>query len=248
MDLGVKDRRFVVTGGSRGLGWAAAECLDQEGALVMVASRTPPARTGGRITWRHLDTSDPTSIEDFLTNFPWSSLQGLMLNTGGPRPGHFSELMLSDWHEAFQSLLMAPVLLVNGLLERMDPGASVLFNTSSSVKVPIDSLLLSNVLRPAVSGLAKSLSLELGSRGIRVNVIAPGRISTERIAELDGFHAAAADLSLDQVRQSATARIPLGRYGRPEEFGRSAAFLLSPSSSYISGATLFVDGGQTRAL
>lgn len=248
MDLSLAGKQIIVMGGSRGLGWAVAQVLREEGATVLLASRTAPTPGEGAWLWSELDTGDRSSIERFIDTLPWDRVDGLFVNTGGPRPGKFDDLADNDWQAAFTSLLWGPVLLIKGLTPMMAPGSSILFNTSSSIKVPIDSLLLSNVMRPAVAALAKSLSIEMANRQIRVNVIAPGRIATERVKELDQYRALQDQKPVDAIEAQAASRIPAGRYGAPREFGKAAAFLLSAASSYVTGASLFVDGGQTRAL
>jgi 3-oxoacyl-[acyl-carrier protein] reductase len=253
VDLQVTGRRYLVFGGTRGLGRAVAKLLSQEGAKVIVTGRTTPdnresARSlPGVETWV-LDTGDAGSISHFLEKWGDTLLDGLFVNTGGPPPGDFFDLSPEDWIQAFSQLLYGPVQLLKALSPKIADGGSVLFNTSSSIRVPIDHLFLSNVLRPAVEALAKGLSLELASRQIRVNVIAPGRIGTERVLQLDQVAATRRHLTLEEIQAQARAQIPLGRYGSPEEFARAAAFLLSPAAAFISGASLFVDGGQTKAL
>ncbi|POB10800.1 SDR family oxidoreductase [Sulfobacillus sp. hq2] len=249
MDLQLTNKNIVVVGGSRGLGRAVAEVLATEGANVIIASRHQSENIGNpAVEWRFLDMQDMTSLEEFAEHLPWGTVDGIFLNTGGPKPGQFFDVSDEDWQAAFLSLVRSPVFLIRVLSQKFTPGSSILFNTSSSLKVPIDGLILSNVLRPAVAALAKSLSLEMAERQIRVNVIAPGRIDTERVRELDAYRASMTGMDIGAIYQNAASRIPLGRYGQPREFAQAAAFLLSPASQYITGSTLFVDGGQTRAL
>lgn len=188
MDLHVSRQQYLILGGSRGLGRAVAHVLSAEGAKVIVTSRSPQSEdtTLSREikTWM-LDTGDAQSIAQFLEKWGKTPLSGLFVNTGGPPSGNFFDLSSQDWMQAFSQLLYGPILLLRGLTPLIEEGGSVLFNTSSSIRVPIDHLFLSNVLRPAVEALAKGLSFELASRHIRVNVIAPGRILTERVQNLD---------------------------------------------------------------
>lgn len=253
VDLSVSGKRFLITGGSRGLGRAVAEELAREGGSVVITSRRLevaravadqiPGASG-----MALDTGDGESLARFVQQWGNTPVDGLFVNTGGPRPGEFFDLSPDDWIKAFSQLVYGPVLLVRGLSSALVSGGALLFNTSSSIRVPIPNLFLSNVLRPAVEALAKGLSLELAARQIRVNVIAPGRIATERVDELDRSAATRTGMPVEHVRAVSEGAIPLGRYGLPAEFGRAGAFLLSPAASYISGVTLFVDGGQTKAL
>lgn len=241
MDLGLMRKTVLVMGASQGLGQAVAEALRNEGAVVIGTSRHPGLEAV-------LDTADEASRAAFLTAMAGRTLDGIFVNTGGPRAGDFTELTEGDWEQAFRQLLLGPAHLVRALLPQMAPGSSILFNTSSSVKVPIPHLVLSNVFRAGVHALVKSLAEELGPRRIRVNLIVPGRIDTARVQLLDENSAARQGVSVDSVRQHSTAQIPLGRYGTPEEFGRLAAYVLSPQASYLNGAAYWVDGGQNRSL
>ncbi|MCY0877645.1 MAG: SDR family oxidoreductase [Firmicutes bacterium] len=241
MDLDLTGRTILVMGASRGLGRAVKEALVAEGATVIGTSRFPGQEAV-------LDTSDPASRAAFLASMGEKPLDGMFVNTGGPKPGDLADLSEADWTLAFQQLLLGPTLLVRALLPNLRDGGAILFNTSSSIKVPIPQLVLSNVFRAAVWALAKSLAEELSPRRIRVNVIVPGRIRTERVEALDRHRAQRLGVTLEAVQAEAARQIPLGRYGDPEEFGRLAAFLLSPRASFLNGASYWVDGGQTRSL
>lgn len=241
MELGIKDGTFLVMGGSRGLGKAVADALRAEGAEVLATSRQPGQEAV-------LDTALESSRREFLDGIRGRRLDGIFVNTGGPRTGDFVELSDHDWQQAFEQLLLGPIHIVRELLPSMKDGASLLFNASSSVKVPIPHLTLSNVYRAAIYALVKSLVDELAPRRIRVNLIVPGRIATERVAHLDQSNAERLQVSEEDVRSRAAVNIPLGRYGDPAEFGRMAAFVLSPQASYLNGATFWVDGGQNRSL
>lgn len=243
-------------GGSRGLGLAVASVLIAEGANVLLTARSKDAltsaadRLGERASWVAGDLSDPTSVDVVVqrtTEQFEDGLAGVLINHGGPRTGTALELTDAQWLEAFSQILGGPLRLIRGLEPELSEGASLLFVTSSSVRAPLPSLDASNVLRPGVAALAKSLAIELGPR-VRVNTIAPGRIGTERSRFLDEERAGAARIRYEDQRAKMEALIPLGRYGDPAEFGRVAAFLLSPAASYISGAAIQVDGGYVRAL
>ncbi len=174
-------------------------------------------------------------------------LDGVVVNSGGPPPGHALSLSDDDWTGAFELLIGGPIRLLRALVPLMGEGGAVLFVTSSSVRQPIAGLDSSNVLRPGVAALAKALARELGP-AIRVNSIAPGRIDTDRVAELDSSRAERTGKSIEEVRRESEATIPLGRYGEPEELARVAAFLLSGAASYVSGAAIQVDGGAVTAV
>jgi 3-oxoacyl-[acyl-carrier protein] reductase len=252
MDLGVRDRVYVVTGASRGLGRAAAEVLVAEGACVVLSSRSTASV---QAAVEQLSTSRATGVTadnanaatpDRLINAAvttYGRLDGALISVGGPVVGSALDVTDEQWRTAFDAVFLGAVRLARALGKSLRDGGSLAFVLSTSVKQPIGGLAVSNGLRPGLAMLAKTLADELGPRGIRVNGLLPGRVDTERVRELD---AAAEDP--DAVRESVAASIPLRRYGEPAEFGRAAAFLLSPAAGYITGAMLPVDGGLTRAL
>lgn len=252
MDLGLKDRVYVVTGASRGLGRATAEALIADGAHVVVSSRSADSlhdvveqlgreRAEGVVA----DNADPSTPERLigaaLTRF--GRIDGGLISVGGPAPGAAMHATEDQWRAAFDSVFLGGVRMAKALAEALGEGGSIALVLSTSVKQPIGGLAISNGLRPGLAMVAKQLADELGPRGIRVNGLLPGRVDTERVKELD-------DLSDDPAatRSAMIATIPLGRYGEPAEFGRVAAFLLSPASGYITGVMLPVDGGITRGL
>ncbi|QIN79941.1 SDR family oxidoreductase [Rubrobacter marinus] len=255
MDLGLGGKLFVVGGASRGLGRAVAENLVAEGARVILVARDEGALSG---TARELgeeahplaaDLSDPRSVDRIAgaVSGMGGELGGVLVNTGGPPPGRALELDDDQWLAAFGSLVAGPIRLLRALVPLMGDGASVLFVTSSSVRQPIPNLDASNVLRPGVAALTKCLARELAPR-VRVNSLAPGRIDTERARSLDASAAEALGITREERRARIGETIPMGRYGEPAEFGRAAAFLLSPAASYVNGVSLQVDGGLVSAL
>jgi 3-oxoacyl-[acyl-carrier protein] reductase len=226
---------------SRGLGAAVASSLAEEGATVLGTSRQP----GQRLI---LDTGDASSRQRCLEALREHRLDGIFVNTGGPKSGDVLDLSDQDWSEAFETLLIGPLHLVRSLIPQLNPGASILFNTSSSIREPIAHLALSNVIRAGIYSLAKTLADELGPQQIRVNAIVPGRIDTDRVRELDAAVAHRSGTDPAAVRQRLEAAIPLRRYGATAEFGRLAAFLLSPAATYLTGHAYWVDGGHSRSL
>lgn len=248
MKLGLEGSRFLVCGGSRGLGRAAADALAAEGAQVHIVSRTPPDEigVGTTVTAADLATVDGIDlVEDWVRgNGP---LDGVLVNGGGPPPGTALSLDDEAWVGAFVQLLLGPVRLLRAIRENLSEGSAVLFVTSSSVRQPIPGLDSSNVLRPAVAALAKTLALQLAPR-TRVNSLAPGRFDTDRVRELDAGRASASGIAIETQRARTSESIPLGRYGDTAEFGRIAAFLLSPASSYINGAAIQADGGMVTSV
>lgn len=196
------------------------------------------------------DMTDPEAINDWvsrsLTDF--GRIDGLVVNAGGPTPGKFDNFDDKDWEQACQLTLMSAVRLIRAVLPAMrtQGSGSIITMTSMSVKEPIDILLLSNVFRSGVVSLMKSLSRDLAGEGIRINNLVPGRMDTDRARSADQAAAGRRGISLEQQIRDEQAKIPMGRYGTAEEFGKAAAFLLSDAASYITGSTVTVDGGKTQ--
>lgn len=247
MDLQLTDKVFLVTGGTRGLGFAAAHALVAEGARVVVAARSADAvaSVAGTLgcTGVAADLGDPSAasrlVEAALETY--GRVDGALISVGGPPAGPALGLTDEQWRGAFDSVFLGAVRLCRAVVDVLpEEGGSLALVLSTSVKSPIGGLAASNGLRPGLAMLAKTMADELGPRGIRVNGLLPGRIATDRLRELDGHDPAA--------RRQKEQDIPLRRYGEPEEFGRVAAFVLSPAASYLSGAMIPVDGGALRAL
>ncbi|OED44548.1 3-oxoacyl-ACP reductase [Endozoicomonas sp. (ex Bugula neritina AB1)] len=261
MDLGVKGKVFMVAGASSGLGYAIAHRLAAEGAHVSIASRNQKniaqaaasisEVTASEIRGYSFDAREASSISGWVnaTQNDFGRIDGLVVNTGGPTPGSFEEFDDSAWQAAFDLTLMSAVRLIREALPALKVnGGSILTLTSSAVKEPIDILLLSNVMRSGVASLVKSLSVDLAQHNIRINNLIPGTISTGRIDALNKFVASRSDISPEQVRKNGEASIPMGRYGKPEEFANIAAFLLSDAASYITGTNNVVDGGKMKGI
>ncbi|MFI0899963.1 SDR family oxidoreductase [Streptomyces sp. NPDC020983] len=253
MDLGLKDRVYVVTGGGRGLGLAAARELAAEGARVVLSGRTAEtvdaaaAELGGpeRALGVVADNADPATAETLLATARarFGTLDGVLVSVGGPPAGAAADMTDEQWLAAFQSVFLGAVRLARTAAAALGEGGVIGFVLSGSVREPIPGLAISNGLRPGLAGFAKTLAAEVGPRGIRVVSLLPARIDTDRVRELDALGGDA-----DSARAANSARIPLRRYGTPEEFGRAAAFLLSPAASYLTGLTLPVDGGALYSL
>jgi len=246
VDLGLKDRRGLITAASRGLGRACAEALVAEGAAVFISSRDAAAieATGRAIKaagWAAADVSkEPEALVD-QARAKLGGLDVLVINAGGPPPGTFESTPLESWEPAFQLTLMSAVRLVKAALpdlKRSEQGR-IVFITSISVRQPIPRLVLSNSLRAAVTGLSKTLARELAPQRITVNCLAPDAILTDRTRHL----AAAAGGDIDEELKRMAASAPMGRYGDPAEFAAACAFLCSKQAGYITGQTLGVDGG-----
>jgi 3-oxoacyl-[acyl-carrier protein] reductase len=199
-----------------------------------------------------LDARDSTSILNWVaaTVSRFGRVDGLVVNAGGPPAGGFDDFDDAAWQAAFDLTMMSSVRMIRAVLPqfRAQGGGSILAVTSSSVKEPIDILLLSNVMRSGVVSLLKSLSRELASEHIRVNNLVPGRILTDRVKSLDAIGAKNNGRSVAEQQAMQEEQIPWGRYGTIEEFGRAGAFLLSDAASYITGETLIVDGGAMKTV
>lgn len=260
MDLGLKGRVAMVAGASRGLGFAVAKCLAQEGAAVSIASRDEAAVRGASdqiASASHMKTLGVAAdVRSAVAIQQWhrrtveqlGPVDLLVTNSGGPPPGTVESFDEGAWQSAFELLFLSTIRAVRAVLPSMldRRRGSILLLTSSSVKEPVGNLALSNVVRPAVAALAKTLALEVAGRGVRVNHLIPGRIATDRLRELDEVESRRGGVTVEEQRQRVVSTIPLGRYGEPEEFARAATFLLSDAASYITGATLQVDGGLIR--
>ncbi len=261
MDLQLKGKRALVTGASRGLGYATALALAREGCRVVVNSRDEAKvkaaaeqisrETGTQVIGLAGDVSlvDVPARLIQQTAEALGGLDILITNAGGPPPGSIDSLDEAAWQKGVDLSLMAHVRLIRAALPylRKSSAASILTVTSYTVKQPLDNLLLSNSVRLATIGLTKSLALELGKEGIRVNSILPGWTETERVTELIKDRATRNQTSVEEETRKQAKESSLGRLGRPEEFGNAAAFLVSPAASFITGTMLNVDGGIYKA-
>ena len=262
MHLNLVGKRALVTAASRGLGFATALGLAREGTALVICSRDEAriteaaqkirAETGTRVEALVADVSSADEAAR-LVGHAVSALGGLDIvvhNAGGPPAGEFLSLSDAQWQKAFDQNLMSLVRLVNAAVPELKKagGGRILTIASSSIKQPIPGLVLSNAFRTGVYGLVKTLARELGPAGILLNVVAPGRIQTERIEELDNSMATRRGVDLQQVKKESVASIPLGRLGTPEEFANLLVFLASDAGRYISGQAIIVDGGATAAL
>jgi 3-oxoacyl-[acyl-carrier protein] reductase len=260
MDLGLTGKVALVAAASQGLGYGVARALAQEGARVSICSNDQPGLdtaakklaedTGADVLVTFCDVTRPADIQNWInrTVERWGSVQALFINAGGPPPALIKDITDEQWQSAFELTLMSAVRMIRAALPHMTQGGAILTSTSSSVREPIERLGLSTVMRSGVVGLVKTLADELAADGIRVNNIMPGRIETERINFLDQSVAKREGITFEEARARSVARIPMGRLGTTEEYGRAAAFLLSPAASYITGDSLRVDGGMIRSI
>jgi 3-oxoacyl-[acyl-carrier protein] reductase len=262
MNLGLTNKVAMVAGASRGLGYAVARALAEEGAQVSIASRDADAvaaagkkieqETGARVLAVATDVSSAQAIEQWhqKTVDRFGGIDLLFTNSGGPPPGATLSFDDAAWQKAFDLLLMSAVRMVRLAVPSMAArgGGSIVLPTSSSVKEPIANLALSNILRASVASLSKTLANELVGQKIRVNHLIPGRINTDRLRELDESNSKRAGISIEEQQKKMMQTIPMGRYGDPKEFANAAVFLFSDAASYITGATLQADGGQMRSV
>lgn len=255
MDLEIEDRVYFVTGGSRGLGFSCAQQLVQQGARVVVSGRdadrcaeAAAELDSERAVGFPADLANPDAANQLAATAiaRFGRLDGAVISVGGPPTTTAMSTTDAEWSESFSSIFLGALRVVQAVSNTLDPsaptpgGASIVAVLSSSVVRPIPGLSISNGLRPGLAAALGDLARELGPRGIRINGLLPGRFATDRTFALD-----ARSGSPDAVRKRNEESIPLGRYGEPEEFGKAAAFLLSPASSYITGAMIPIDGGLT---
>ena len=252
----------MVAGASRGLGFAVARALAKEGARVSLSSRDADSiagaaakiekDTGARVLAMPVDVRSAESIAAWFekTFAEFGGVDLLYPNSGGPPPGPALKFDDAAWQNAFELLLLSAIRMIRLAVPSMTSrgGGAIVLPTSSAVKEPIPNIALSNVMRTSVSSLSKTLAMELAPHNIRVNQLIPGRIHTDRVDEIDVDNSKRAGITVEQQRQRVWATIPLGRYGDPEGFAAAAVFLFSDAASYITGASLQVDGGLIRGI
>jgi 3-oxoacyl-[acyl-carrier protein] reductase len=268
MDLGLRDRAYLVTGGSRGLGFAAAQALVAEGARVLISAphqataESAAARLGqdpgaGTAAWIVADNADPAAPGQLIAaaRDRFGRLDGALISVGGSPAGTVAATGDDAWRSAFETVFLGAVRLARALVADLSgtdtdgaaaltgTGGSIAFVLAASVRAPLPGLAISNGLFPGMAGVVKTLADEHGPSGVRINGLLPVRVATDRVRQLDALSG-----DPDEVRARLSLSIPLRRYGEPAEFGRTAAFLLSPAASYITGAMIPVDGGAIRSI
>jgi 3-oxoacyl-[acyl-carrier protein] reductase len=251
MDLGLADRVYILTGASRGLGFATAEALVADGAKVVISARdgdrlsAAAESLGNSAVGVVADLADPSVpqqlIDTAMSRF--GRLDGALISVGGPPVGSVASLSDEQWRNAFETVFLGSIRLARTVAANLSGGGAIALVLSTSVKSPLTGLGLSNGLRPGLAMAAKEMANEFAPRGIRVLSLMPGRVMTDRNREL---FAASGDAAAAQKKVEDT--VPMGRMGEPHEFGKVAAFTLSPAASYLTGLSIPVDGGLLAAL
>lgn len=254
MELGINGKTALVTGASAGIGEAVALALAREGVKLAIAARRSDrvddvaerARAQGAATARGFtfDQSNAGSIAAMLeaVESVFGSVEILVLNGGGPKPGTFEQMTLDDWDAGYRGVLRGMLAVVERVVPAMRTNrwGRIVALTSTSVKQPIDTLVLSNAFRTALVSALRSLAVDVARDGITVNCIATGRVDTDRLRTLYGND--------DALRAAAAAEVPIGRPATPQEFAPLVAFLCGQPASYVTGQTISIDGGLTRGI
>jgi 3-oxoacyl-[acyl-carrier protein] reductase len=254
MDLDLSDRKALVTGASRGLGFAISQALAAEGATVVAAARNAERLAVLQESYpdRIRSVTCDLSVEEDIAKLLAAAgeVDVLVINTGGPKPGEISQVRDEEWTTQFETMFLSAVRLVRATLPGMKARGfgRILIIASSGVVQPIPNLGVSNTIRLALVGFAKTLAAEVAPFGITVNCVAPGRIGTDRVSELDQARAGREGIDVETVQEQSRATIPVGRYGEPEEFAALVAFLAGRRAAYITGSVLRVDGGMIKSL
>lgn len=262
MDLGLKGKRALVLGSTKGLGRGIAEALAEEGAIVALTGRKQADATaaaaevaskyGATVYGLQFDSADAASAAAVVpaARAVLGDVDILVLNSGGPPPGDISKVTSETWREQFQAQFLSFVEITNALLPGMRERkwGRILASSSSGVVLPIPNIGISNSLRSSLLAWAKTLSLEVAPDGVTVNTILPGRIQTDRVDQIDAANAERTGQTIEQVKAASTAAIPVGRVGTPEDYGAMAAFLCSEKAGYVTGSMVRVDGGSIRAI
>ncbi|HTL10692.1 MAG TPA: SDR family oxidoreductase [Chitinophagaceae bacterium] len=256
MDLHIKDQLFVVGGATSGFGRAIALQLLQEGAHIIAVARSADqlsdlaAIAPNRVSTVATDVTSPELSDKIIASIANRSLHGVLINAGGPPAKTFMETTLEDWDNAYNTLLRWKVSLTKALLPLLQQQqyGRVLYIESSSVKQPLENLVLSNSLRLAVVGFVKTLSQEIAASGVTLNIMAPGSHDTPAIQRVYNKKAEQAGISPAAAREKGIQQIPVGRLGKADDFASLAAWLLSPAAGYITGQTITVDGGTVKSI
>ncbi|MBM6618158.1 SDR family oxidoreductase [Bacillus suaedaesalsae] len=261
MELNLQGKTALVAASSQGLGKAIAEQFVREGMNVVISSRNEEKLRNvadqlnkigpGKVVIQVADLSNYEDIKGLVNKAieEFGQIDVLVNNAGGPPTGTIESITDEQWQGAFELNLLSYIRLIRESLPHLkERGGRIINIASSSVKEPIPGLLLSNTFRTGIVGLAKTLAQELAPYNILINTVSPGRISTERIVQLDNITAQNSGLTREEVEKKVKANIPLGRYGEPEEFAKVVTFLVSEGNGYMTGSTFLVDGGLVKSI
>lgn len=261
MELNLIGKTAVIAASSQGLGRAIAEGLLREGANVVISGRDEEKLRAvsaelkevgtGKIIHHQTDITNHEDIKKLVqaATDRFGGIDILVNNAGGPPAGSFEELTDEQWQSAFELNLLSYIRLIRESLPFLKKqGGRIINIASSSIKEPIPGLLLSNTFRTGIVGLTKTLAQELAPYGILINTVAPGRIATDRVKHLDDVNAEKLNISREEVEERVKGSIPLGRYGKPEEFAKVVVFLSSDANSYMTGSSFLVDGGMVKSI
>jgi 3-oxoacyl-[acyl-carrier protein] reductase len=261
MDLNLRGKVALIIASSQGLGKAIAAGLVEEGAHVMLSGRDQDKLQAvkneleqfgtGKVACHPADITNTEDIKDLVqaTRAAFGKIDILVNNAGGPPAGTFEQFSDEDWQKAFELNLLSYIRIIREVLPDLKKeGGRIINLASSSIKVPIPGLILSNTFRTGIVGLTKTLAEELAPYNILINTVAPGRIATDRVAFLDDIKAKKTGKTREQVEELSKQQIPLGRYGTPEEFAKVVTFLVSDASSYMTGSSFLIDGGMIKTI
>ncbi|CAH0202544.1 NADPH-dependent reductase BacG [Peribacillus sp. Bi96] len=261
MELHLNKKNALILASSQGLGKAIAAELVKEGANVMLASRDGEkladvqrelAQLGaGKVAYKATDITKTEDIKSLVeeTAAEFGSIDILINNAGGPPGGSFTDFNDEDWQQSFELNLLSYIRTIRESLPHLKKqGGKIINIASSSIKEPIPGLILSNTFRTAIVGLSKTLATELAPDQILINTVAPGRIATDRVQHLDNMNAEKQGVTPEVITEQAINKIPLGRYGEPEEFARFVTFLVSGANTYLTGQSYLVDGGMVKSI
>ena len=257
MDLGLRGKRALVMGSTRGMGNGIAARLAEEGATVAICGRNlvdaqdAASRIDGSIAYA-LDLSDANSVDALIetVDAEFNGLDIVVCNGGGPPPGNIADVSAETWMTQYQTMFVNQLSIVNAFLPGMRERGwgRILVISSSGIAQPIPNLGISNAIRASQVGWAKTLSSETAADGVTVNTIAPGRIHTDRVDQIDAAGAVKQGKTIDEIVRASHAVIPVGRYGTVAEFADTAVYLLSENASYVTGSVVRVDGGMIRSV
>ncbi|MEH7882977.1 SDR family oxidoreductase [Bacillus sp. JJ1609] len=261
MELQLSGKTAVIAASSQGLGKAIAEGLLREGVNVVVSGREEEKLKdvvaelkqigSGKVVFQRTDITNPEDIKQLIQTAvdQFGGVDILVNNAGGPPAGSFETITDGQWQTAFELNLLSYIRLIRESLPFLkEHGGKIINIASSSIKEPIPGLLLSNTFRTGIVGLTKTLAQELAQYGILINTVAPGRIATDRVRHLDEVNAEKMQISREEVEERVKGTIPLGRYGKPEEFAKVVVFLASDANSYMTGSSFLVDGGMVKSI